>query len=172
MPDASGSLSPTARPPVVGIMGGAACSEDDYEDTRWIAGELAREGWVILCGGRGGVMEAAARGAAENGGLAVGVMPGSDAAESPPNPWIRVVIFTGLSDARNAVNVRSSDVVLAIGGAYGTLSEIALAAKIGKPVVLYRSWNVADPPAGARGHIETASTKEDALRLVKSLHRT
>jgi uncharacterized protein (TIGR00725 family) len=151
---------------VVGIMGGSTCPEDLYEETRGVARKLAEAGVTILCGGGGGVMEAAARGAREGGGLTVGIMPGSSAGESPPNEWIQLPIFTGLSDARNAVNVRTADVILAIGGAYGTLSEIALALKIGKPVVMYRTWELPAPPVGLPGLVECADDAEDAVRKV------
>jgi hypothetical protein len=154
---------------VVGIMGGSQAPPDLYEDTRWLAGRLAEKGIVVLCGGGTGIMEAAARGAREAGGLTVGILPGSDAAESPPNPWIQVAVFTGLSDARNAINVRSSDVVLAVGGAYGTLSEIALALKIGKPVVGYRTWPLGNPPVGTPGRFLRAATRDEALGLVLEL---
>jgi len=80
-------------------------------------------------------MEAAARGAKEAGGLTLGILPGSDASGSPPNRHIDIAVFTGLSDARNAVNVKSAEVVIAIGGGHGTLSEIGLALRDGKPVI-------------------------------------
>jgi uncharacterized protein (TIGR00725 family) len=151
---------------VVGIMGGSTCPKDLYEETRGMARRLAEAGATILCGGGSGVMEAAARGAREAGGLTVGIMPGSSAGESPPNEWIQLPIFTGLSDARNAVNVRSADVILAVGGAYGTLSEIALALKIGKPVILYKTWGLPTPPVGLRGPVDSADDPEDAVRKV------
>jgi uncharacterized protein (TIGR00725 family) len=147
-------------------MGGSACPKDVYEETRGMARKLAEAGATILCGGGSGVMEAAARGAREGGGLTVGIMPGSSAGESPPNEWIQLPIFTGLSDARNAVNVRSADVILAVGGAYGTLSEIALALKIGKPVIVYRTWELPAPPGGLPGLVDRADDPEEAVRKV------
>lgn len=167
MSDGKGLADVPGRRPVVGIMGGSACPKDLYDETRSMARRLAERGAVILCGGGTGVMEAAARGGREGGGLTVGIMPGSDATESPPNPWIDLPIFTGLSDARNAVNVRTADVILAAGGAYGTLSEIALALKIGKPVVLYKTWDLPAPPAGAApGSIHRTDDPEDAVGKV------
>lgn len=93
---------------------------------------LAAAGAVVLCGGRGGVMEAVARGAARAGGLTVGILPGSDAREA--NPWILLPLATGLGEARNALVVRSADAVVAVAGSWGTLSEIALARAMGVPV--------------------------------------
>ena len=85
-------------------------------------------------------MEAASRGAREAGGLTVGVLPGAGAAESPPNPYVELALYTGLGEARNWVNVCASDALIAIGGGFGTLSEIALALKARKPIVLLGSW--------------------------------
>src|SRR5216110_2530 len=87
---------------------------------------VAERGGVLLCGGRGGVMEAAAEGARAAGGLTLGILPGMSAKDSPPNPYIDLAIFTGLGEARNWVNVCASDAIIAIGGGFGTLSEIAL----------------------------------------------
>jgi uncharacterized protein (TIGR00725 family) len=158
-----------SRRTIIGVMGGSSCSEELYRDTRSMAGSLAARGYAILCGGGSGVMEAAARGAAEAGGLTLGIMPGSNAAETPPNRWIQIPIFTGLADARNAVNVRSASAILAVGGSYGTLAEIALALKIGKPVVAYKTWDLAEPPAGRRGEIYAAADPDDAVRRLVEL---
>jgi uncharacterized protein (TIGR00725 family) len=124
------------RRTVIGVMGAGACDEATSEIAREVGRRIAEAGAVLLCGGRTGVMEAAARGAHEAGGLVVGVMPGRSADESPPNEWIDVAVFTGMGDGRNYVNVCSSDAIVAIAGGWGTLSEIALARKIGRHVVL------------------------------------
>ena len=101
---------------------------------------LAEHGAVLVCGGRGGAMEAACRGAKEAGGLTVGILPGSDRTEA--NPFVDVVLATGLGEARNALVVGAADVVIAIGGGYGTLSEIALGLKSGRPVFGLESWDI------------------------------
>ncbi|MBD3334406.1 MAG: TIGR00725 family protein [Candidatus Eisenbacteria bacterium] len=150
-------------------MGGSDCPPDLYEETFRIARDLAAAGFAILCGGGSGVMEAAAHGAREAGGVTIGIMPGSNARESRPNAWIQIPIYTGLGDARNAVNVRSADIVVAVGGAYGTLSEIALALKIGKPVIGYRTWDLSDPPQGPPGAFRRAATPEEAVLTVRRL---
>jgi uncharacterized protein (TIGR00725 family) len=102
---------------------------------------------VVVCGGLGGVMEAACRGAKDAGGTTVGILPGHGRADA--NPYVDVAIATGLGEARNALVVRAADALIAIGGEYGTLSEIALALKAGKPVVGIESWDL-DPIVEAR----------------------
>lgn len=122
---------------------------------------LARAGAVVLTGGLGGVMEAASRGAANAGGLTIGILPGED--RSAANPFVRVPIATGLGVVRNLVVVTAADVIIAVGGRYGTLSEIGLALRQGREVVTLASWEIrsdhagtptpraADSPAGAVG---------------------
>jgi len=111
------------------------------------------------------VMEAAARGAKEAGGLTLGILPGSNAAESPPNPHIDLAVFTGLSDARNAINVKAAEAVIAIGGGPGTLSEIALALKNGKPVLALRTWAVSREGADLERFHPVETLEELALIL-------
>jgi uncharacterized protein (TIGR00725 family) len=101
---------------------------------------LAERGAVVVCGGRGGAMEAACRGGKKAGGLTVGILPGSDRSEA--NPYVDVVLPTGLGEARNALVVGAADVVIAIGGGYGTLSEIALALKARKRVIGLGTWEI------------------------------
>jgi uncharacterized protein (TIGR00725 family) len=103
--------------------------------------ELARRGAVLVCGGLGGVMEAACRGAVAAGGTTVGILPGSD--RGAANPWVTIALATGLGELRNGLVVRSVDAIVAIAGGYGTLSEIALALKAGKRVVGLGSWEIA-----------------------------
>ena len=127
---------------MIGVMGAGRCDEEIDRLAEEVGRRIAERGAVLLCGGRNGVMEAAARGAHQAGGLTIGVMPGAGADVSRPNEHIDVALFTGIGDARNYVNVCSSDAVIAISGSWGTLSEIALAKKIGRPVVLLRSWKL------------------------------
>lgn len=114
-------------------------------------------------------MEGAARGAREAGGLTIGVLPGSDARESPPNPYIEIPIFTGISHARNLINVLSSRAVIAIGGAHGTLSEIALAIKSGVSVVLLDSWRCESPDLAPSPLVHTVPSPAEAVALVRRL---
>jgi len=113
------------------------------EDAREAGRLLAERGYVVVTGGLGGVMAAAAAGVAEAGGTAVALLPGSSRADASPGHSI--VIPTGLGELRNALIVRSADAVIAIGGAWGTLSEIALAVRTGVPVLAVRSWDLPDP---------------------------
>jgi uncharacterized protein (TIGR00725 family) len=117
---------------------------------------VAREGAVLVCGGLGGVMEAACRGARREGGTAVGILPGLE--RSAANEHVDVAVATGLGEARNALVVRAADAVIAVGGGYGTLSEIALALKAGKPVVGLDTWDIDGVHAAARPEtaVETA----------------
>jgi uncharacterized protein (TIGR00725 family) len=114
--------------------------------------ELASRGVVLVCGGLGGVMEAACRGAKGGGGTTIGILPGTDRAAA--NPFVDFAFPTGLGEARNALVVRAADALIAVGGAYGTLSEIAFALKAGKPVAGLGTWDVdgvtvADSPEAA-----------------------
>jgi len=158
-----------ARRPVVGVMGGRECDADTYERARELGRRLAEADYVLLCGGGSGVMEAAARGAREAGGLTIGVLPGDDADQSPPNPYLDVALFTGIGYARNLCNVLSSDVVVAVAGGLGTLSEIALGLKCGRPVVLLDSWAFAAPGFHAPGHLYQAPDPEAAVARVRAL---
>jgi hypothetical protein len=122
---------------VVGSGITAVEEERDAEETGRLIGEA---GCVLVCGGLGGVMAAACRGAKTAGGTTVGILPGDDRGEA--NPWVDVAIPTGLGEARNALVVRTCDAVVAIGGEFGTLSEVALALKLGRPVVGLGTWSV------------------------------
>jgi len=159
----------TKRQPIIGVMGASSCDASVYHEAYQVGQWIARRGAILLCGGLTGVMEAAAKGAKNEGGLTIGILPGSNERESPPNPYIDIAIFTGMSDARNAINVRSSDVVIALWGSFGTLSEIALALKIGKPVVLLHSWKFEVEPPPPPANLEVASTPQDAVTLALAL---
>jgi hypothetical protein len=154
---------------VIGVMGAAQCDEEIYQQAYRVGRLIAERGAVLLCGGLSGVMEASAKGAKDAGGLTVGVLPGSSERESRPNPYIDVAIFTGMSDARNAINVRSSDVIIAISGGYGTLSEIAHGLKIGKPVVLLHSWRFESETITAEPLVRVAQSPEEAVQLAFEL---
>jgi uncharacterized protein (TIGR00725 family) len=110
-------------------------------------------------------MEAAARGARETGGTTLGILPGSDARESPPNPYIDLPVFTGMSDGRNSINAKTSDVVIAIGGGYGTLSEIAMALRNNKPVIALKTWSFSREDVELTGlhPAETSAQAEEIL---------
>jgi uncharacterized protein (TIGR00725 family) len=122
----------------VSVIGDAA-AEPGLAETAYEVGRRAAErGWVVITGGLGGAMEAASRGAKEAGGTTVGILPTYDAAAA--NEYVEIIIPTGLGHARNALVVAAAAGVIAVGGRYGTLSEIALALKLGKPVVGINTW--------------------------------
>jgi uncharacterized protein (TIGR00725 family) len=127
---------------VVGAGGGpgADVAGPLLETAEVVGAELARRGAVVVCGGLGGVMEAACRGAVEAGGLTLGILPGD--ARAAANPWVTMAVPTGLGELRNGLVVRTSDVMIAIAGEYGTLSEIALALKAGMRVVGLETWDI------------------------------
>ncbi len=130
------------RKKIIGVMGGSSCTKEEYEIAYGVGRVIGERGYILLCGGGRGVMEGVSRGAFDVGGITIGIMPGSNYKESPPNPYIKIPIFTGMSDGRNSINVKSSDLVIAIGGGWGTLSEIALALKNEKKVIIFKSWRV------------------------------
>lgn len=138
------SDAPLRRPYRIAVIGGSRADEEDRERARRLGAALARLGAVVVCGGRGGVMEAVARGACEEGGLTVGVLPGTDPGAA--NPWIVLPLSTGLGEARNALVVGMAEAVVAVGGAWGTLSEIALARRMGLEV-----GTLGTPPAAQLG---------------------
>lgn len=129
----SGPSRPVERPQRIAVCGGRA-DASVYRAAEAVGRELAAAGAVLVCGGRDGVMEAAARGAARAGGLTVGVLP--DGAGESANPYISLPLATGFGEGRNILVVRFSECVIAIGGEWGTLSEVALARRLGLPVVL------------------------------------
>jgi uncharacterized protein (TIGR00725 family) len=122
------------------VVGPGAASPEQEAVAEEVGRLLARRGAVVVCGGLGGVMEAACRGASREGGTTVGVLPGLD--RGAANPFVSVAVATGLGEARNALVVRAADALIAVGGAYGTLSEIALALKAGKPVIGLGTWEI------------------------------
>jgi len=124
----------------VAVVGAGAADAATVRVAEEVGRLLAGRGAVVVCGGLGGVMEAACRGAKSAGGTTIGILPGLDRGEA--NAWVDVAIPTGLGEARNVLVVRAADVVIAIGGEFGTLSEIAFALKSGKPVVGIDTWEL------------------------------
>jgi len=125
---------------LIGIIGGGSCSEEIAKLAEEVGEELARRGAALICGGHGGVMEAACRGAKRAAGLTIGILPGTDPGEA--NPYIDIPIATGLGQARNLVLVTAAAALIAIDGEYGTLSELGFALKLGKRVVGLATWEI------------------------------
>jgi uncharacterized protein (TIGR00725 family) len=146
--------------PTIAVIGAGQCDGRTAATAEEVGRLLAQKGVTVVCGGLGGVMEAACRGAKSAGGLTLGILPGTSAKES--NRWVDVAIPTGLGEARNILVVRSAQAVIAVGGEFGTLSEIAFALKLGIPVIGLKTWQLA-----RNGRIESlipeAKTAEDAV---------
>lgn len=152
--------------PLVAVIGAGVCSEQEAAFAEEVGRRLAAAGAVVLTGGRGGVMAAASRGAAQAGGLVIGILPGEDASQA--NPWVTIPIVTGLGEARNAVLMRTAQVVVAVGGEYGTLSEIAFALKFDRPVVGLHTWQATNS-AGEVLPIHTVDNASEAVATALAL---
>jgi uncharacterized protein (TIGR00725 family) len=126
---------------IVGVIGAGECDDRVAVIAEEVGRRLAECQYVILTGGRTGVMEAVSRGAKQAGGLTIGILPGNDPQDA--NPYVDIPIATGLQDARNAIVARASEILIAIAGEYGTLSEIALALKMGRRVIGLDTWHIA-----------------------------
>ena len=141
----------------VAVVGPGDASPAEIESAELIGRGVAQRGDTLVCGGLGGVMEAACRGANSVGDTTVGILPGSDRAAG--NEWLTIALPTGLGELRNGLVVRAADVLVAVGGAYGTLSEVALALKTGVPVVGLHTWEI--------DGIEVADSPADAIRAIQ-----
>jgi uncharacterized protein (TIGR00725 family) len=151
----------------VAVCGPADCTESQAAHAELIGRRLAAAGAVVVCGGGPGVMAAVARGAHEAGGIVVGIGPGADRRDASED--LTVSLATNLGQARNAVIVWSADAVVAVGGSWGTLSEIALARRRGVPVVVLDGWQVRDA-AGAplEGFLDAATADEAAALALRA----
>jgi uncharacterized protein (TIGR00725 family) len=148
----------------VAVCGPGAATDEETGRARLVGRGLAERQAVLVCGGLGGVMEAACRGAREAGGTTVGLLPGADRAAA--NPYVAIAIPTGLGELRNGLIVRAADAVIAVGGAFGTLSEVALALKTGTPVVGLGTWELGAP-------IEAVASPAEAVeRALASARRS
>jgi uncharacterized protein (TIGR00725 family) len=151
---------------VVAVIGRSECSASEAAAAEEVGTLLAERGAVLVCGGLGGVMEAACRGAASRGGLTLGILPGNDRAAA--NRWVDLPVVTGAGQARNIAVVRSAHAVIAIGGAFGTLSEVAFALDSGIPVVGINTWRLSRA-GGEADFIQEAATPRDAVDLALGL---
>ncbi len=138
----------------VAVVGSGTATGDLYEKAREVGRLVAERGGIVVCGGLSGVMEAAARGATESGGTAIGILPDEDRGRA--SGYLSYSVATGVGQARNLAVVCSGDVVVAVGGEYGTLSEVGLALKVGRPVVSLGSWDLGD-------HVTVAATPLEAV---------
>ncbi len=153
------------RKAYVGVVGAGLATEAELELAAGVGRLIAEAGAVLVCGGLGGVMDAAARACAEAGGISVGVLPGDERLAASRH--LTVAVATGMGEARNAIVARTADVLVAVGGEYGTLSEIAFALKMGKPVVGLSTWDLAREELG--DSIVRADTPVEAVTKALNL---
>ncbi|MBA7575531.1 hypothetical protein ES708_17361 [subsurface metagenome] len=148
----------------VGVIGGRICSRE-IGKTAFETGRLiAEQGWILVCGGMGGVMEKACEGSFTSGGITIGILPGN--CRKDGNPFLSYSIVTGLAEVRNSIIVKSSNGVIAISGSHGTLSEIAFANLYNIPVVGIDTWELPGPETGERRlNIIKADTPQEAVKL-------
>jgi uncharacterized protein (TIGR00725 family) len=142
--------------PYVAVVGPGEASSAELAAAEEVGGALAAAGAVVVTGGLGGVMEAACRGARAQDGRTLGILPGEDRAAA--NAWVEIAVATGLGELRNGIVVRAADALVAVGGGHGTLSEVALALKLGRPVVGLGTWEVHG--------VEHVSTPAEAVERV------
>lgn len=142
------------------VVGSGTATGDLYEKAREVGKLVAERGGIIVCGGLSGVMEAAARGVKEAGGTSIGILPDEDRRRQ--NEYLTYSVATGTGQARNLAVVCSGDVVIAIGGEYGTLSEIGLARKVGRHVVVLEGWEIGE-------HVSVASSPQEAVETAFGL---
>jgi uncharacterized protein (TIGR00725 family) len=150
----------TARPRRISVIGSGTCDAATQETARELGRLLAERGFQIVCGGLSGVMAGVCQGAREAGGTTIGILPGDD--PEAANPFVDVVIVTGMGIARNILVVRNGDMVVAVAGEAGTLSEIGIALKIGRPVIALGRY--ATLPG-----VTAATSAEEAVALVAAL---
>ena len=150
----------------VAVVGSGDATAEEAERAEAVGAELARRGAIVVCGGRGGVMEAACRGAKAEGGTTVGILPGTDRDDA--NPWVDIAVTTGMGEGRNVLVVQAADALVAVGGEFGTLSEIAFALRLGTPVVGLGTWELIGP-AGLADPIVRLNDPVAAARTALSL---
>jgi len=159
----------TGKKKFIAVIGASQCSPREAKLAEEVGRELAKQGAAVICGGLGGVMEAVCKGASLEGGVTIGILPGGS--RHAANPYVQIPIVTNMGEARNVVIVKSAEAVIAIGGSYGTLSEIGHALRNGVPVVGLNTWSLSrkgetdDSIIPAQNPIEAVST---ALSLIKN----
>ena len=125
---------------IIAVIGGGQCSKEEAKIAEEVGRQLARQGAILVCGGLSGVMEAACKGASSEGGLTIGILPGEN--RQAANPYVQIPIVTGIGYARNITVAKSAQAVIAVGGSYGTLSEISHALQSGIPVIGLNTWTL------------------------------
>ncbi len=154
------------QPKIIAVIGGSDCTPQEARIAEEVGRELAKAGCILVCGGLGGVMEAACRGARSVGGVTVGILSGNNRLSA--NQYVQIPITTGLGEARNVLVVKSAQAVIAIDGGYGTLSEIGIALRLGTPVIGLNTWSLSkgDQPDSS---IVPAQSAVEAVNLALTL---
>lgn len=147
----------------VGVIGQGICDDGLYRLAYQVGREIAKRGAILICGGLGGVMEAACRGAKEMGGMTVGILPGFSREDA--NPFVDVAVATGLGEARNLIIVYTASGLVACGGQAGTLSEIAFTLRAGKPLAGLDTWKIQDRQ-GREDFFPRFATPEEAVAFI------
>ncbi|MGD9117870.1 MAG: TIGR00725 family protein [Dehalococcoidia bacterium] len=158
----------TKKQPIIAVIGGGSCNQAEAKLAEEVGRELAKRGAALVCGGLGGIMEAACKGASAEGGTTIGVLPGDN--RNAANPYVKIPIVTNLGYARNVAVVKSGQAVIAVGGNYGTLSEISHALQSGIPVVGLGTWTISRNGQEDKAIIRAQSAAEavdKALEAVK-----
>jgi uncharacterized protein (TIGR00725 family) len=145
---------------VIAVIGESSCSDSIYRIAEEAGRRIAEQSWITLTGGLGGVMEAALKGAKQAGGVTVGILPGFHKKEA--NQYVDIPVVTGMSHARNVIIAYSADALIAVSGKYGTLSEIAISLKLGKPVIGINTWRNIDG-------IRNVDSPEEAIQSIMQL---
>ncbi len=145
---------------LIGVIGGLEAPPEALALAFEVGREIAARDHVLVCGGRGGVMREASRGAKEAGGLTVGILPGDDLSDA--NEFLDIPVLTGIGFARNSIVARTANALIAVDGSYGTLSEIAFGLIAGRPIVGLNTWELRDP-AGREPPIERVSSAAEAV---------
>lgn len=150
---------------IIGIIGSSNANPKENLLAQEVGELLAKEGIIIICGGLGGVMEACCRGVKENGGLTIAILPGVSATDA--NPYVDIPIPTGIGEARNLIIIRASSSIIAIGGGYGTLSEIAFALRLGIPVIGLETWELEKISKESLNIIKVKTAKEAVKKAIE-----
>jgi uncharacterized protein (TIGR00725 family) len=155
------------RPVFIGVIGGSEVPAATAKVAEEVGREIARHGAILVCGGMGGVMEAACKGALKEGGLTIGILPGEN--RNSANPYVQIPIVTGIGYARNSIVVRTAQAVIAIDGSYGTLTEIGYALHEGKPVIGLGTWSLSIGGRKEKNIIPVKTAKEAVEKAIKLL---
>ncbi len=148
---------------IVGVIGASRADPEILKLAEEVGVEIAKRGAAVVCGGLSGVMEAVCKGARENGGLTIGIIPSDN--KSDANKYVQIPIVTGMGIGRNVMLVKTADVLIAVGGEFGTLSEIAHALNMGKTVIGLRTWQLEKATGKPIPKLIKALTPEEAVRL-------